>query len=161
MKIRKNKTLHNLALLKPRVLITLIGLIVVTVSFSSEKIYKWVDANGQTHYTTKKPDDQHSQEMNIRVPKTQPATTTQNDEAQEKVTATERFDEFRKTKEENKKRKAKLKQRCQKAKATNARFKEQVRFSRTTADGKKHYLEDSQREEILNASNQAIKKYCK
>jgi hypothetical protein len=137
------------------------ALLFYSITQASEKIYKWVDASGQTHYTTKKPDDQHSQEMNIRVAKTQPATTTQNDEAQEKITATERFDEFRKTKEENKNRKAKLKQRCQKAKTTNARFKEQVRFSRTTADGEKHYLEDSQREEILNASNQAIKKYCK
>jgi len=136
-------------------------LLFCSITQASEKIYKWVDANGQTHYTTQKPDNQYSQEMNIRVPKTQPATTPQNNEIQEKVTASERFDEFRRTKEENKKRNKKLKKRCQKAKATNARFKKQRRFSQTTADGKKHYLEDSQRDEILKASNQAIKKYCK
>ena len=142
-------------------LLLLTALLLSLSSLASEKIYKWVDANGQTHYTTKKPDKQHSQEMNIRVPKTQPVTTPQNDDDKDKITASERFDEFRRSKEEKEKRKANFKKRCQKAKTTNARFKEQVRFSRTTADGKKHYLEDSQRQEILNASQQAIKKYCK
>ncbi len=127
---------------------------------ASEKIYKWIDANGQTHYSSKKPEDKTSQEINIRVPKTQPTASAQNIEAKDKITASERFDEFRKTKEENKKQKEKRKQRCQKAKATNARFKEQIRFSHTTADGEKHYLEDSQRDKILKTSNQAIKKYC-
>lgn len=132
-----------------------------STTLASEKIYKWVDASGQTHYTTKKPEDQQSQEMNIRIPKSQPSASKQESDTQDAKPSSERFDEYRKSREENKTKTSAHKKKCTKAKATLNRFKEQVRFAQITADGKKHYLEDSQRKEILNAANKAIKKYCR
>lgn len=153
---KKVKSMKNLTKL-----LMLLVYFTTSTTFASEKIYKWVDANGQTHYTTKKPENKNSQEMNIRVAKPRPSTAPQINEEKEKVTASERFDEYRKQRENKKKRSVANKKRCNKAKATLARFKEQIHFAHTDAKGEKTYLEDSQREEILNASNKAIKKYCK
>lgn len=138
----------------------LFSLIIPFLTVASEKIYKWIDADGQTHYTTKKPETLRSQEMNIRIPKTQPLIPSKQMEPTEKKTTSERFDDFRKKKENDTKRASKSKKNCQKAQSTAARYKRQVRYSRTTADGKTIYLDDSQREKILIAANKAIKKYC-
>ena len=142
-----------------KLLITALGLLMLSTTFASEKIYKWVDVNGQTHYTTKKPDDRYSEEMNIQVPKAKPALTTQNDIYNE--TTDNRIEKLRKIKGKRKQEIVKNKKRCQKAKSTLARFKQQARFSHTKEDGTKVYLEDPQREQIFKASNKAIKKYCK
>ena len=144
--------------------LSLWGLLFCLNSAASDKIYKWVDANGQNHYTTEKPNDKSSQEMKIRISKKKPVESTINNMASGTNSVEKRFDKFRKIKKGREQQKQKIianKNKCQKAKSTLARFKQQIRFAHVKEDGTKEYLEDSKRKEILEASNKAIKKYCK
>ncbi len=61
--------------MKTQLAVCLLAASVTLVCFAGEKYYKWVDADGVTHYTLQEPADQAAETVQVRKSPSTPATT--------------------------------------------------------------------------------------
>lgn len=62
--------------MKTQLAVCLLAASVTLVCFAGEKYYKWVDADGVTHYTLQKPADQAAETVQVSKSPSAPAATT-------------------------------------------------------------------------------------
>ncbi len=132
------------------------------------QLYKWVDANGQVHYSDKPPPASAKREktLNIRnVPA--PAPPSEGGTATAK-SAAEQDLEFRKRKveqeEEQKKAAAEAeteRENCARAQEKLRLYEEAGRVYRVDEQGERQYLSDEGRERGMAQAREEIAKYCK
>jgi hypothetical protein len=148
----------------------IVALLMVNTAQSAQKFYKWVDEEGNTHYSSEKPEDRQTDEVKVKTKQPKVSQLIENDSndidsyredlntAEEKTYMEKHYEKKQLAKElakENKKL-------CLDAKAAVAKFQEQVRMSRVdTETGQKVYLDDSKRADIIKKAQNEVKKYCR
>ncbi|WP_154222061.1 DUF4124 domain-containing protein [Marinicella rhabdoformis] len=147
----------------------LIGLIFLSsTATSKQKFYKWVDEEGNTHYSAEKPENQQTDEVKVsnRQPKVaqamdvaeKPQIVTESEEEPEKSYLEQRRENKQKAKETA----LKNQKQCQKARYTIKKYQQQVRMSRMDPKtGKKVFLDDDKRASIIKKAKQSQRKYCR
>ncbi len=146
-------------------LVIIIALLTFGLAQSAQKFYKWTDEEGNTHYTSEKPEDKQTKEVNVKThqPKVSQKTTNPSQEQQEPDESTEKsyMEKYYEKKEKTKELAKENKKSCLDAKTTLAKYQEKVRMSQVDKKtGKKVYLEDSKRYEIIDTAEKGVKKYC-
>lgn len=143
-------------------------LLITTPVLAKQKYYKWTDENGNTHYTSTKPEDRKTDEVNINA--NQPKAIQQIDannhsekpESVEGEVEKSYLEQRREKKQKAKELAQRNKKQCQKAKQTVTKYQQQVRMSRIDAtSGEKVYLEDSKRADIIKKAQKEVNKYCR
>ena len=151
-------------------------LILVTLLFfgnnliAKQKFYKWTDADGNTHYTEKKPANKKSDEINVSTRTPPPAVVQQleieqnedNIKTDETKTpeqlAVEKFNE----REQERVKKKQNKANCAIAKQNLVSLQKTVRVrKKDPVTGQYNRLDDSQRVKMLKQVKDSIKDLCK
>ena len=134
----------------------------------AEKIYKWVDENGQIHYSSQKPVGQEAQTVTVKkAPKVAPAKN--NEEGENSSESTTTVDE---TTEDDPEADAAAraalakadavnnKKQCELARKNLAALSATVRVTKRDANGELVRLTDDQRLAAMKKAQAAIKQYC-
>lgn len=145
-------------------------ILVVVVLFSSqlaaEKIYKWVDENGQIHYASQKPANQQVETVKLRTPpKAAPKTDAEATNPDPDATAGSADEVDAEAEAAAKARlaaadKINNKKQCELARKNYAALNASVRVSRTNEQGETVRMTDDERVKAMQAAQQGIKKYC-
>jgi hypothetical protein len=145
-------------------------ILVVVVLFSSqlaaEKIYKWVDENGQIHYAAQKPAGQEAETVKLRkAPKAAPkaeteATNPAPDAADDSTAEVDAEAEAAAKARLAAADKINNKKQCDLARKNYAALNASVRVSRTNEQGETVRMTDDERVKAMQAAQQGIKKYC-
>ncbi len=113
-------------------LYTIVLLLIVSTCVSA-KVYKWVDANGQTHYSDKKPEDTRTTEVSIKkTPKS--SIKQQQYEPDDNTETQKKLDDYAEHDKELRETKKYKKQECKEAKESLNEFKEQWTGNRKYSD---------------------------
>ena len=138
-------------------------LLLLAASVAQAEVYKWVDANGNAHYTDKPPANQKTQTVDIRTqpsgtpPAAAPANTDSPLERQRKMLKV--LDEDKAAKAEAAQKAAEEKQKrqmeCARLKDQQRQFAQGGRFYTIDANGERIYKNDDeimkQREQVNKA----------
>ena len=165
-----------------------LGLLILLISFgvSAQKVYKWVDENGTTHYTTTPPENQQAETLALKNRKPAPTEPVQSDvehddgqhadaetqtsdgdgdgetdgEAEEEETYLEKVrrerEELAEAAEERKQRR----ERCEKARRALSFYQTHPRVDEMTEDGTARRLPDQERQERMQGAQDAVRKFC-
>lgn len=140
-----------------------------SVSEAKQKFYKWTDAEGNTHYSEKKPIQQKTSEININTSYSQPVNYKNKDTAgseaetiaEEQTAEQKAIDEYNKT-EKEKILKKQNKENCKIAKKNLATLQQTVRVRRVNpATGEMIRMDDSQRVKMIKSAKKSIKELCR
>lgn len=138
--------------------ILLAGLLLgTTVTVSAATIYKWVDAQGQTHFSSQPPTGQESEQLTSRswsapaVTDNQPAAEQSPDQQQKKIDAD--------VKQQVRQEQARLKTYCQDMRTRLAQLNNNPRLM-SEIDGKMVRLSEEQRQERIREANDKISEFC-
>lgn len=145
------------------------GMLLLFSATAAQKFYKWVDEDGQIHYSAEKPEDKKTAEVNIRTKKAVAQAvevgsvhsqvsdpSSAEDEPEKSYLEQKRERQAKAQKLKEVKRKI-----CMKAKYNVAKYQRQGRLSRMDPKtGEKVYLEDDQRKQLLAKAQQRVRKNC-
>ena len=124
---------------------------------SQAATYKWVDENGQVHYSQKPPKGRDYERKNINVPPSYKSGVKSDGSTSSGTSGTDQ-DADKIIKDELEKSEAKRKENCVEAKKALQLYSVHRRVK--GADGKVKVLSDKEREELINRSKQAVKEFC-
>ncbi len=150
---------------------TLILALFIMTQANAKKFYKWVDADGNTHYSEKKPANKQTSEVKVYANTPTGAQTTyqsrkDKEKAAQEETNSELTQEQKDVEEYNKKEKERVqkaqdKANCKIAKKNLATLQATVRVrQKDPTTGEYIRLDDTQRLEMMKKAKQAIKKLC-
>ena len=143
----------------------ILALIVCGVSaVNAEKVYKWVDEDGQIHYSSQKPDDPNAETVKLRKAPKVVAKKEVEEEVKAETEAEEPVDP--KAEKEAKKQMAKAdaanrKKQCAAARKNLNALNTSTRVA--TVDektGARSMMSDEQRVKAFQQANKAIKEFC-
>ena len=134
----------------------------------AEKIYKWVDENGQIHYSSQKPVGQDAQTVTVKkAPKVAPAKNNEENEdsADANAAAEEAAEDDPEADAAARAALAKAdavnnKKQCELARKNLAALSATVRVTKRDANGELVRLTDDQRLAAMKKAQAAIKQYC-
>lgn len=137
-------------------------------TLAATKVYKWVDKDGNIHYSEKKPPNQQADTLRIKEHKPQPATNQNDPAANQSDLESESAaaDDDAVLREQSEKalaaadqvNKQKL---CQQAKANRDALNASVRVSRIDPKtGEQVRMTDDERVNALQKAEKTIKEYC-
>jgi len=149
-----------------KILSILVIFLVSTAVIAKQKYYKWTDKNGSIHYSTEKPENNQTDELEIST--RQPVVTQkteiaepENSEDTEKPEEKSYLEQRREKKLKAKKLAKENRERCLDAKHAVTKYQQQIRMGHIDREtGEKIYLDDSKREQIIKSAQLAVKKYC-
>ncbi len=128
------------------------------------KIYKWVDENGQIHYSSKKPDNQDVETVKVKKgPKVAPKQTKDSDVTDQSSTTDS--DDDVEARAAAKKQLAAAdavnnKKQCELARKNYAALNASVRVVRTNEKGETVRMSDDERLNSLLTAQKSIDQYC-
>ncbi|WP_395374291.1 DUF4124 domain-containing protein [Marinicella sp. W31] len=135
-------------------------LFLCAMPLAAQKIYKWVDENGQVHYSSQKPPGQDAEKLNIKAHDPEPPAPAE-EEGAEAPAEEEEADDATKA-ELAKLDKANLQRSCQQARSNLASLQNSYRVAQVDPKtGETVRLSDSQRASALKRARDNIKEFCK
>ncbi len=152
-------------------LITMAFILVISSPVWAEKIYKWVDENGQIHYSSQKPENQTAETVKIRKgPKVTPQPVAEQASEGEPAVAEELSDE--EIEEEAAAEEAARKQlaeadrvnnrkQCELARSNYDALNATTRVTRRDANGQVVRMTDEERVNALKNARLGIQRFCK
>ncbi len=146
----------------------LIGLLLLNCADAKQKYYKWTDADGNIHYTEKKPQNKKTSEVKVNTSKPQVNynNKSQEDEEDQDGTNDERTSEQKAIEEFNEQEKARVTaaqniENCKVAKKNYATLQKTVRVRQKNPEtGEIIRIDSKQRMAMLERSKQSIKDLC-
>ena len=127
------------------------------------QVYKWVDANGKTHYGDKPTDAGTAEQMKIAPPPPARPASAQSAPSwqglQQEAERRRALDEFQKDAQQAPSGPSD-EQRCAAARRTQDTFNGRPVY-RVNQQGERVYIEDAERAQIEKRANEAVAKYCK
>lgn len=117
---------------------------------AAEKVYKWTDAKGQTHYSQHPPLDTQTEVIKTQTGHSDPVNYT---DAAATAAKAEK-------KEETKSAPAKDKERCEVARKNADTLKTYARIRVKGDDGEYHFITPDEQKQKLNEANKAIEESC-
>ena len=135
-------------------------LILCAMPLAAQKIYKWVDENGQVHYSSQKPPGQEAEKLNIRANAPEPPAQPAEEEGEQAPEEEAEVDEATKA-ELAKLDKANRQRSCQQARNNLASLQNSYRVAQVDPDtGETVRLSDNQRAAALKQARDNIKEFC-
>ncbi|MCB1583841.1 MAG: DUF4124 domain-containing protein [Marinicella sp.] len=132
----------------------------VAVSIHAEKIYKWVDENGQIHYSSQKPPGQETE--TVKVSKGPKVTQNSSEKEDKETDAKAAGDDAAIKAQMAKTDAANMKRLCEQAKKNIAALNTTVRVTKVDEKtGETVRMTDDQRLEAMKNAQQGVKEYCK
>ncbi len=148
-----------------RAIILLSLMTLAPLSASAQKVYKWVDENGQIHYSSKKPQNVDSETMRLKVPKPKPEEQAATDQTAAEATtdaADEQAAEAEATKmlaQVDRENYAKL---CTQAKANLNALNSSPRVQQVDeSTGQTRRMNDDERVQALKNALDGVRRYCR
>jgi hypothetical protein len=131
-----------------------------------EKFYKWTDANGNIHYTDKKPENQNSAVVKVKDLPTQPHSDNINQqldaESTDEKTTQEKLDEYAKQNKQARNRARIKNRRCREAKQRLKEYKASISYrKKEPLSGGYIYLTEDKKAKQKARNNRRIKQYQK
>ncbi|TDR20836.1 DUF4124 domain-containing protein [Marinicella litoralis] len=145
-----------------RTAVTLL-LLVVSGLVLAEKIYKWVDENGQIHYSSQKPVGQKAETMKVRnQPKVNAQTNESAVESTEAAESTETDADAAAKAQLAKADAASMVRLCEQSRKNLAALNATVRVVQVDEKtGQTVRMNDDQRLQAMKTAQQGIREYCK
>ncbi|MEM9532210.1 MAG: DUF4124 domain-containing protein [Pseudomonadota bacterium] len=142
----------------PKVLITvvLLGLVFAT-AHGAERVYKWVDENGVTHFSSTPPPEGAERVKINRAPRPSAGAAAAAESAaapQGELYADAVQPDNSAIEAENARRQ------CEKGRNMIAQIEPRPRVFRVDADGTRTYLEDEERMELLDEARSLVSEFC-
>lgn len=138
--------------------------IFMTGAVAATKVYKWVDKDGNIHYSEQKPVNQEADTLRIKEHKpAPPAAETQQAQDDSETVDDEQAAQQRAEAEQSLAAADRVNQQklCQQAKANRDALNASVRVSRIDPEtGEQVRMSDDERVKALQKAQQTIKKYC-
>jgi len=143
--------------------IYLLSLSILSLSNVGAEMYKWVDEEGNTHYTQqqppagveseklKPPPDFDSSEAEKTLKKQQEYLDKEREKRQQNAIAQQRKDD----------EKARLEKNCELSRARLKSLTDRPKVSEIQKDGSRVMMPEEKRQEEIAKSKEAIKEYCK
>ncbi len=151
-----------------KIIVLILTLLLSNQLVAEPKIYKWTDANGNVHYTEKKPSNTEVKEIKMRTGKSKPKNTSTASQENESLDSIEiksndqqSFDEYNRKEKE---RAAKFQQaaNCKVAKKNLATLQATVRVrKKDPITGEYVRMDDAQRIQSIKAAKKLISGVCK
>ena len=149
-----------------RLSILLLLCVFSVTAVAATKVYKWVDKDGNIHYSEQKPPNQQADTLQIKENKPTPTPERAqekpeegSDESSDEAQAQQRAEAEKTLAEADKVNRQKL---CQQAKANRDALNASVRVSRIDPEtGEQVRMNDEERVSALQKAEQAIKDYCR
>lgn len=144
-------------------IIIIIVLLTSNTVLAKQKYYKWTDENGSIHYSTEKPENNQTDELDISTRQPVLSETSEKAEPENSQETEEKsyLEQRREKKQKAQQQVNKNRERCLDAKHAVTKYQQQVRMSRIDREtGETIYLDDSKREQIIQRAQQAVTKYC-
>lgn len=147
-------------------LIFAIALAACAVATSADaRMYKWVDEDGQTHYTQTPPPEADKDYQSVEPPPPPPVSAEEasarhqklKQNLQEDLQAEEKAEEEREKEKEKAEQQA---QRCDKAKRWLRQLEASGRIREVDEDGNYNYLGDKQRQARIDKAKGIVQKEC-
>lgn len=141
------------------------ALLIISLSVAQAGIYKWVDDNGQVHYSEKAPDKTRAAKE-IRLPRYTPSAATVSPEQrkQQRSNLLRAFDEERKLRNEAKAKKdqqdARRRHNCILARDKLKNYQRATVLYDLDEKGKRIYLSDTQRSRAVANLKSRINHWC-
>ncbi len=143
-----------------------VGLVLLSLSVAQAQIYKWLDDNGQVHYSEKAPDKKRAAKE-IHLPRYTPpqaATASPAQRKQKRNNLLRAFDEERKLRKDAQAQKnqqdARRRRNCIFARDQLKNYQRATALYNLDKQGKRIYLSDSQRSRSEANLKSQISKWC-
>ncbi|MGH8560929.1 MAG: DUF4124 domain-containing protein, partial [Nevskiales bacterium] len=134
-------------------------LVLAIPAFASAELYKWVDADGQIHYSERAPSEGPYETVRPAPPPADPAASVESP-----GTKTEEKDNWMEQEIEKRKVAAAEKEardaHCRQAKARLAGLKQVGRIFTTDESGNRHYYSDQERDRQFAMAEQIVEQEC-
>lgn len=143
-------------------LITLLFTLFFITALQASQVYKWTDANGQTHFSQFPPDQSSAQSININVP---PPSSKQAGEDLQKMRQKLQEQAVDRTTESEEEKQAKeealrMAENCKKAKQRLLDLQNNGRIYKTLENGEREWYDDKGRENLIKDAQKDVTKYC-
>jgi len=140
-------------------------LVIQTFSVMAEGIYKWTDANGQTHFGSKPPDNEQSAtEINMQQRQTNsiPVTSDERKRKQQNLlrAMTEERQLKEETKAEEKKKEAQRQRECLVAKDRLKSYERANLIYNLDEKGERVFMSDKDRDRSVAEFRQKVNEWC-
>ncbi len=156
---------HQAKHLKLAQLIIFLTTFVFTATISVAGIYKWVDEQGNVHYSQQPPTNTASEKMQVqqRAPRDNSTYSRPGEQSKNKDAATDKSAETAKTekKPETKAEKQRRLAACEQARKSLQTMESVGRIRAQDSNGELSYLSQDQKEERMRQSREMLSKHCK
>jgi hypothetical protein len=145
-----------------RMIITSILLLAMSATAMASQVYKWVDAQGLTHFSAQPPQGQESTSVNTAVPPPKPDVVEEKKAAPtfESIADPEQAAIDAKVKKEVAAREVKLKKYCEDVRSNLSQLENNPRL-RIEVDGETRRLSEVERQKRIAEAQQSIAENCK
>ena len=143
------------------ILLLLMACLGPVTGYAATEIYKWVDENGQTHYS-ERPVDENASKIEIERPPETDSETLKRAEQREKMLRIYEEERLQKKQEDLKaqQKEEKRKQQCSQAKSRLERLSYDVPLYRIDEKGERVYLSDEDRNSEKEYWQKQVNKLC-
>ncbi|MBI5784615.1 MAG: DUF4124 domain-containing protein [Rhodocyclales bacterium] len=128
----------------------------------AEGVYKWVDAQGRTHFGSTPPPGQKTERLNSQTATPEAAPAQGNRSWQEQLDlSNQRRQQAREKEQASAKADQENQQRCIAARSALDSLERGGARYRVNEQGERDYLDDSQRQAARDAASQRVATYCR
>lgn len=135
-------------------------LLALSASAMASQVYKWVDAQGVTHFGSQPPQGQAATSVNTSAPPPKAAEQEQPAPTFESIADPEQAEFDKKAKQEVAAKQAELKKYCEDVRTNLAQLENNPRI-RTEVDGEMRRLSEEERQQRITEAKTAIAENCK
>jgi len=145
-----------------RMIITSSLLLAMSATAMASQVYKWVDAQGVTHFSAQPPQDQDATSINTAIPPPKPAVAEEQKAAPtfESIADPEQAAIDEKVKQEVAAKEVERKKYCEDVRTNLAQLQNNPRL-RMEVDGEVRRLSEDERQSRISQAQKAIADNCK
>lgn len=140
----------------------ILPLVVALPAQAGDGVYKWVDENGRSHFSSSPPPGAKANRLELRPSTPDPVNPSPAKTWQDKLQDSNlRQQQEQKQAADAAKKEREAEQRCGAARRSLDTLKRQQPVYRVNAQGEREYLEDSQRQAAIDAAQERVNASCR
>lgn len=144
--------------------ITLLFTLIFSCYLSAAQVYKWVDEDGQTHFSQFPPEQKNADKIDVNAPKSANSkAAAENLEKMRQTLREQAVDRVTETEDEKKAaaEAERMAENCKKAKQQLLDLQNNGRIFRTLENGDREWYDEKGRAELIANAQKQVDKYCK
>ena len=144
-------------------LITLLFTLFFAASMQAAQVYKWVDEQGQTHFSQFPPEQKKADKIEVDAPKSaNPNAAKERLEKMRQTLSEQAVDRVTESEEEKKaaKEAERMAENCKKAKQQLLDLQNNGRVFRTLENGEREWYDEKGRANLIANAKKQVEEYC-